>query len=38
MDFFGWQGRNHSDAEWHRADLQRSQTEKDAVYACPRML
>jgi len=31
MDFFVWLGANHSDALWHREDLQRRQAEKDAV-------
>ena len=31
MDLPSWLGANHSDAQWHRADLQRRQGGKDAV-------
>ena len=31
MDLSSWLGANHSDAEWHREDLQRRQGGKDAV-------
>ena len=31
MDLAAWLGANHSDARWHREDLQRRQAGKDAV-------
>jgi hypothetical protein len=31
MDLAVWRGANHSDAQWHREDLQRRQAAKDAV-------
>ena len=31
MNLSSWLGANHSDAEWHREDLQRRQGGKDAV-------
>jgi hypothetical protein len=31
MDLSYWLGANHSDAQWHREDLQQRQGGKDAV-------
>jgi hypothetical protein len=31
MDSRSWLGANHSDASWHRADLQRRHGREDAV-------
>jgi hypothetical protein len=31
MDLVVWVGANHSDARWHREDLQRRQAAKGAV-------
>jgi hypothetical protein len=31
MDLSSWLGANHSDAQWHREDLQRRQGDEDAV-------